>query len=89
MPLSLPASTAGAGQKRTSSGEVKLCRIGRDAAKQLRSYMKWAKKRRWNRSLSRVIVCEGVMPAFEEDLEKLKNIKVMCYGWQLKPRRWP
>ena len=69
--------------------EVKLHRIGRDAVKQLRGYMKWARKGKGKKNVSGVIVCEGVLPAFEDDLAKLKGIKVMCYGWQLKLRPWP
>ena len=68
--------------------EVKLRRIGREAVKQLRNYMKWMRKGRDKQSVSGVIVCEGVLPAFAEDLAKLKDIKVMCYGWQLKLRPW-
>jgi RecB family endonuclease NucS len=68
--------------------EVKLHRIGRDAVKQLRNYMKWVRKGRRNQSVSGVIVCEGVLPAFVDDMAKLKDIKVMCYGWQLKLRQW-
>jgi hypothetical protein len=68
--------------------EVKLHRIGRDAVKQLHNYMKWVRKGWRNQSVSGVIVCEGVLPAFKEDVAKLKDIKVMCYGWQLKLRPW-
>ncbi len=36
-----------------------------------------------------VIICEGVLPAFEDDVMKLKDIDVFCYyGWQLKLRKW-
>jgi hypothetical protein len=68
--------------------EVKLHRIGREAVKQLRSYMKWVRKGRQKQSVSGVIVCEGLLPAFAEDVAKLKDIKVLCYGWQLKLRPW-
>jgi hypothetical protein len=69
--------------------EVKLHRIGRDAVKQIQNYMKWVRKGKGKKNVSGVIVCEGVLPAFVEDLAKLKDIKIMCYGWQLKLRRWP
>jgi hypothetical protein len=69
--------------------EVKLHRIGRDAVNQLRNYMKWVRKGRRKQSVSGVIVCEGVLPAFAEDLAKLKDIKVMRYGWQLKLSQCP
>jgi hypothetical protein len=41
--------------------EVKLHRIGRDAVKQLRNYMKWVRKGRRKQEVSGVIVCEGVL----------------------------
>jgi RecB family endonuclease NucS len=67
--------------------EIKLHKIGRDAISQLRRYMSWVKKN--NRGqVKGAIVCEGVMPAFQEDFKKLKNIKIYCYGWQLQVCRW-
>jgi len=67
--------------------ELKLNKIGRDAINQLRRYMDWVKKET-KKEVTGVIVCKGVMPAFEEDFEKLKNIKILCYGWQLKVHSW-
>jgi hypothetical protein len=67
--------------------ELKLNRIGRDALRQLRKYMDWL-KRESGKEVRGAIVCSGVMPAFEEDFKKLKNIKVFCYGWQLKVFPW-
>jgi RecB family endonuclease NucS len=67
--------------------EVKLGKIGRSAVKQTKRYMKWIKKN-IKKKVSGVIVCEGVMPAFEEDLKKLKDIKIFCYGWQLTVFPW-
>jgi len=67
--------------------ELKLNKIGRDAVNQLRRYMTWLKKET-KKEVSGVIVCKGVMPAFEEDLNKIKNIKIFCYGWQLKVYPW-
>jgi len=68
--------------------EIKLHRIGRNAVKQVRKYMKWAKKG-WNgKKVRGIIVCEGVLPAFAEDVVKLKDIDVFCYGWQLKLRKY-
>ena len=40
------------------------------------------------KEVSGIIVCEGVMPAFEDDIKKLKDIKVFCYGWQLQTQLW-
>jgi len=67
--------------------ELKLDRIGRDAINQLRRYMNWV-KRETKKEVAGVIVCKGVMPAFEEDFKKLKDIKIFCYGWQLKVCPW-
>lgn len=60
--------------------ELKLNKIGRDAINQLRKYMNWVKKET-KRKIVGAIICEGVMPAFEEDFKKLKDIKIFCYGW--------
>lgn len=67
--------------------ELKLNKIGRDAINQLRRYMNWVKQET-KKDVTGIIVCKGVMPAFEEDLKKLKNIKILCYGWQLKVYSW-
>ena len=67
--------------------ELKLDRIGRDAINQLRRYMKWVKKET-KKDVTGIIVCKGVMPAFEEEFKRLKNIKILCYGWQLKVYPW-
>ncbi len=56
--------------------ELKLNKIGREAIKQLNRYMDWARKET-NKNVTGVIVCKGIMPAFEEDLVKLKNIKIL------------
>jgi len=67
--------------------ELKLNKIGRDAINQLRRYMNWIKKET-KKDVSGIIVCKGVMPAFEEDLNKLKDIRIFCHGWQLKVYPW-
>lgn len=67
--------------------ELKLNKIGRDAINQLKRYMNEVKKET-GKEVTGVIVCKGVMPAFEEDLKKLKDIKIFCYGWQLKVYPW-
>lgn len=67
--------------------ELKLNKIGREAINQLRRYMNWIKKET-KKEVTGVIVCRGVMSAFEEDLKKLKDIKIFCYGWQLKVYPW-
>jgi len=67
--------------------ELKLNRIGRDAVNQLRKYMKWINTET-KKDVKGVIVCKGVMPAFEEDLKKLTDIKIFSYGWQLIISPW-
>ena len=67
--------------------ELKLNKIGKKAVNQLRRYMKWAKKET-GKEVSGIIVCKGVMPAFEEDFRKLTNIKIFSYGWQLTVNPW-
>lgn len=67
--------------------ELKLNKIGRDAVNQLRRYIDWIKKET-KKQVRGAIVCNGVMPAFVDDLKKLKNIKIFCYGWQLKVHLW-
>jgi hypothetical protein len=67
--------------------ELKLNKIGRDAINQLRRYMDWVKKET-KKEVKGAIVCNGVMPAFVDDFNKLKNIKIFCYGWQLKVHQW-
>jgi hypothetical protein len=63
--------------------ELKLNKIGRDAINQLRRYINWLENET-KKDVTGVIVCKGIMPAFEEDLTKLKDIKILRYGWQLK-----
>jgi len=67
--------------------ELKLNRIGRVAINQLRRYMKWVKKET-KKNVTGIIVCKGVMPAFEEEFKRLKDIKIFCYGWQLRVYPW-
>lgn len=67
--------------------EIKLSKIGNEAVSQTRRYIDWARKQ-LNKEIKGIIVCSGVMPAFEEDLAKLKNIKIFCYGWQMKIIPW-
>lgn len=67
--------------------ELKIGSIGRDAIKQLRRYMDWLKKENRKKATG-IIVCKGVMPAFAKDFRKLKDIKIFCYGWQLKIQEW-
>lgn len=65
--------------------EMKLNKIGRAALNQLKKYMDWIKKET-KKEVRGAIVGNGVMPAFEDDFRKLKDIKIFRYGWQLKVR---
>lgn len=67
--------------------ELKLNRIGREAINQLRKYMVHMEKET-EKDVKGIIICKGVMPAFEEEFKKLKDIKIFCYGWQLKLYPW-
>ena len=67
--------------------ELKMGRIGRDAITQLRRYMDWLEEQS-GRRVTGVLVCKGVMPAFEAELDQVGNITILCYGWQLRVYRW-
>jgi len=63
--------------------ELKLNKIGRSAIDQLRRYMDWVENET-KKDVTGVIV----WPAFEKEFKNLKNIKILCYGWQLKVYPW-
>jgi hypothetical protein len=65
--------------------EVKLGRVGRDALNQIKRYIR---DLRQNNKVSGVIVCEGVLPAYEEELRKQKDVRIMLYGWSLGVQQW-
>ena len=71
--------------------ELKLGRIGREAVSQLRRYMGWIRKTATGKNRGKkvrgIIVCEGVLPAFEHELLRLRNIEVFRYGWRFGLRR--
>lgn len=71
------------GSKRIVIVELKLNKIGREALNQIRRYMHHVKKES-GLDVCGIIVCNGVMPAFEEEFKTLKNIKIMRYGWKLQ-----
>lgn len=70
--------------------ELKLGKIGREAIAQLRRYIKWleneTKKEKTN--VSGILVCSGVMPAFEDEFRKLKNIRIFFFGWKMTVQPW-
>jgi hypothetical protein len=67
--------------------EVKLGRIGRDAVQQTKNYVRYLRTQQ-NKMVSGMIVCAGVMPAYEEDLRKQKDIRILVHGWNLQIREW-
>jgi hypothetical protein len=72
--------------------ELKLGKIGREAVTQLRRYVAWMENqpsRESNRNTRGIIICSGVMPAFDEEFRRLKDIKIFVYGWQMKVQVWP
>ena len=67
--------------------EVKLGHIGRDALRQTRNYVRDLRQRE-KRKVSGVILCAGVMPAYEDELRKQTQIRILVHGWDLKVQRW-
>lgn len=63
--------------------ELKMHEVGRQAVNQLRRYMVWL-RRQTQKEVCGAIVCKGVMPAFQEEFQRLKDIRILRYGWQLK-----
>jgi len=68
--------------------EVKLGKIGRDALHQIKRYVNDIRKMEHERKVNGVLVCSGVMPAFEEDFRKEKSIRILKYGWEMKVTNW-
>ena len=68
--------------------ELKLGYIGRGALTQLQRYMGWIHQEESKRAKG-ILVCEGVMPAYEDDIRAAKDVVVLRYGWQMKMSRWP
>jgi hypothetical protein len=67
--------------------EVKQNRIGHDALQQVRSYVTDLRVTT-SKKVSGILVCPGIMQAFEFELAAAKNVKIYLYGWQLQLRRW-
>lgn len=67
--------------------EVKYGRIGRDAIHQIKSYIHDLKKE-MGKTISGVIVCAGVMPAYKDELKKQKDIQIFVYGWDMRVEKW-
>jgi len=67
--------------------EVKYNRIGREAVRQIKSYIHDLKKET-SKAISGIIVCAGVMPAYEDELHAQKDIQIFVYGWDLRIEKW-
>jgi hypothetical protein len=67
--------------------EVKLGKIGRGAISQIEGYIADLRSTQ-DLPVRGAIVCAGVMPAFEEDISKKKNIDIYVYGWTFDVERW-
>ena len=68
--------------------ELKLNRIGRDALRQIKTYIHDLREET-KKKISGVIVCAGIMPAFEDELRRQKDIRILVYGWDLRVREIP
>ena len=68
--------------------EVKFNKIGREALKQVQRYIHELKATAPGKKVTGVIVCAGVMPAYEIDLRKQKDIRILVYGWEMQVSQW-
>lgn len=62
--------------------EIKLGRIGHNALQQIRTYIHDLRAEA-KRQVSGVIVCSGVMPAYEDEIRCQDNVRIFLYGWDL------
>jgi len=67
--------------------EVKLNRIGRDALQQIKTYIHDLREET-HKDITGAIVCAGVMPAYEDELRKQKDIRILIHGWCLRVQPW-
>lgn len=67
--------------------EVKLNRIGRDAIRQVQTYVHELQKQT-KKKVSGIIVCSGVLPAYEAVLRKQRDVRIFIYGWNLHIQIW-
>jgi len=63
--------------------ELKLNEIGRQAINQLRRYIHELRKRYKEMKVRGIIVCKDVLPAFVNEIRKLRDIQIYHYGWKL------
>ncbi len=67
--------------------EVKLGHIGRNALQQIKSYIRDMREET-NKNISGVIVCAGVMLAYQDELRKQKDTRILVHGWDLRVEKW-
>jgi hypothetical protein len=68
--------------------EIKLGKAGRDALNQIKRYVKEIRSKHKGK-VKGILVCSGVMPAFEEEFGKQKDISILLYGWKIAVKTFP
>ena len=68
--------------------EVKLGRIGREAMRQVQDYVSDIKATERPKKVEGVLVCAGVMPAFESELRKQSKVRILIHGWRIEVQPW-
>lgn len=63
--------------------ELKLNEIGKRAIDQLRRYMRKVRND-YKRETKGIMICKGVLPAFADQINRLRGIRILHYGWQLR-----
>ena len=62
--------------------ELKLNEIGRAAINQVRRYLRQIRKDT-KKSVRGIIVCKDILPTFIKEFEKIRDIRILRYGWKL------
>ncbi|WP_237441000.1 endonuclease NucS domain-containing protein [Bacillus thuringiensis] len=62
--------------------EIKKGRVGREVLKQIKGYMRWVLKEYKDQKVKGLIVCDGILPQYETELMKQKDVDIWFYGWQ-------
>ena len=68
--------------------EVKLNKIGRNAVRQIKKYIKDLEKLEPKKNISGIIVCPGLMSAYEDEIQTQSAIKILAFGWELRLHEW-
>lgn len=63
--------------------ELKLHEIGKRAIDQLRRYVRKVRND-YKRETKGMMICKGVLPAFADQVDRLRGIRIFHYGWQLR-----